>query len=681
MKSPRLILHIFLFSVIFNTTFAQLQSYKRGLASFDKGQYDLAIKELTKVTDIAATEKANLNSKIADAYRLTNRWVEAIPFYEKAFEAGFSSPEAHFHYAFALKSAGKYEQALKELENFITAKSSVKAFNDKALREINTLKMMDEIKKNQKSIEFKNLTQINTSGAEFSPLVRGDELIFTASRKGKVYANGLPFVGLYKAKFENGFTQLGKIEKFSDAVFDEERNEGTPTFSPDGKTMIFARGNTGKRKDRSPDVDLYISRYVDGSGWTEPAYVSASDSASWDGSPSFSRDGKTIYFASNRAGGMGGIDLYRVNMDASGRFGTPANLGKEINTAGDEMFPYVSEDGKLYFASDGHPGLGKLDIFQAIRTGGKITIENMGMPYNSNMDDFGLIFDKKGNQYFSSNRAGGAGDDDIYYYEAPKTEPDIAKNNDPTKDANGNPITPKDPNTDETNKAPELKKVNYFLAGTILNKNGNTSTAIDSATVKILDSDKQELVVEVKTDRNGKFGPVALMEDKDYIILAEKKNYLAKREDFSMTNRAIPQALLKKTVTDTTFYTSLNLDKIFVGVTFRVDNIYYDLDKWDIRPDAALELDKLVQTLKDNPTIKIELGSHTDNRASDAYNIKLSQRRAESAINYIVSKGIAAERLSAKGYGETQLIVKNAKTEDEHQINRRTEFKVVEIQN
>lgn len=666
------ILYIAAFLLLSNSVFAQLQLYKRGLASFEKGQYDLAIKDLAKVTNIAESEKANLNYKIAEAYRLSNRWIEAIPYYEKAFEAKLLIPEAHFHYAFALKAAEKYDQALRELQQFIDSKSTIKAFNEKAYREVNTLKIIGELKKKQTEITFKNLSQLNTSGAEFSPMIHGDELVFTASRKSKAYSNGLPYVGLYKARLARSMAELGKPEKFSEALFDEERNEGTPTFSPDGKTIIYARGNTGKRKDLSPDMDLYISRYVDGSGWTEPRYVSASDSASWDGSPAFSRDGKTLYFSSNRPGGLGGLDLYRVNMDASGRFGNPVNLGKEVNTAGDEMFPYVSEDGKLYFASDGHPGLGKLDLFIAVRSGGKITVENMGAPYNSNMDDFGLVMSKKGDIFFSSNRAGGTGDDDIYYYEAPqKTE--LAEN-DPGK----TPLIPI--NTPESNPK-EIKTVRYYLAGTIYTKNANNENVpLDSVRVKILTAGQDEPMTEIVTRKDGKFGPIGLQEDGDYVILGSKKNYLAKREDFSMNGRAIPQALLTKAITDTTFYTTLNLEEITLEKVFRVENIYYDLDKADIRSDAAIELDKLVQVLNDNPTIKIELGSHTDARATEVYNQRLSQRRAESAVNYIVSKGIDRARITAKGYGESELLIKNAKTEEEHQTNRRTEFKIIEVE-
>lgn len=664
------ILYIITFLLLSNGVFAQLQMYKKGLASFDKGQYDLAIKDLAKVTNIAESEKANLNYKIAEAYRLSNRWVEAIPYYEKAFEAKLLIPEAHFHYAFALKAAEKYDLALRELQQFIDSKSTIKAYNEKAYREVNTLRLIGEIKKKQTDITFKNLSSINTAGAEFSPVVLGDELIFTASRKSKTYSNGLPYVGLYKSRFARTMEEMSKPEKFSNAIFDEERNEGTPAFSPDGKTMIYSRGNTGKRKDFSPDMDLYISRYLNGTGWTEPSYVSASDSASWDGSPAFSRDGKTIYFSSNRPGGLGGIDIYRVNMDASGRFGNPVNLGKEINTAGDEMFPYVSEDGKLFFASDGHPGLGKLDLFVAIRSGGKITVENMGIPYNSNMDDFGLVMRKNGDIFFSSNRAGGKGDDDIYYYEAPKQ----------TELADVTPLIPIS-TPDSLGRPVDIKTVRYFLAGTIYTKNANNENIpLDSAIVKILATGQEEPLKEIVTQKNGKFGPIVVEADNDYVILGSKKNYLAKREDFSMYGRAIPQALLTKAITDTTFYTSLNLEEITLDKTFRVENIYYDLDKWDIRADAAFELNKLVQILVDNPTIKIELGSHTDARATEVYNLRLSQRRAESAVNYIVSKGIDRARITAKGYGESELLIRNAKTEDEHQTNRRTEFKIIEIE-
>lgn len=655
-------------------TNGQLKTYKKGLSSFESGYYDIAIKEFSKVKEIDETKKGELNFKIAESYRLSNRWIESIPFYEKAFEAGLVNNDAIFYLAYALKANEEYEKAKGYLQKYIDSKSTNKVLNERALRELNTLLLVTDIKTKKVDLEFKNLASVNTENIEFSGIVKDGYFIYSASKKDKVYSNGLPFLGIYKSKVSADFGTFGPAEPFSKNILDPDRNEGTPTFSPDGKIMIFARGNSGKRKDISPDVDLYISRFVTNEGWSEPKLVSASDSSAWDGSPAFSRDGKTVYFSSNRAGGSGGLDIYRVNMDASGRFGNPTNMGKAINTAGDEMFPFVSADGKLYFASDGHPGLGKLDLFVAVRSGGKTSVENLGLPYNSSMDDFGLSIDDSENIFFTSNRAGGKGNDDIYYYLAPaKPENEVVKTEDPNDPSNPNNNT-NDPNN--PNFKPVQKVANYFLEGIVK----GDKLALDSALVKVfkLDGGVEADFAEVFTV-NGKFGPIKMEEDEDYVILVEKSTFLTKREGFSMFGRSIPYPLLKKPITDTTFYTEINLDKLFIGKTFRLENIYYDLDKFDIRADAAVELDKLVQILKDNPQIKIELGSHTDTRGSDLYNARLSQRRAESVINYLAIKGISKERLTAKGYGETELIIQEAKNEEEHQTNRRTEFKVMEI--
>jgi peptidoglycan-associated lipoprotein len=658
------------FSALFGH--AQLKSYKKGLSSFESGYYDMAIKEFSKVKEIEDSKKGELNFKIAEAYRLSNRWVESIPFYEKAFQVGFVNNDANFYYAYALKANEEYDKAKVAFQKFIDSKSSNKVLNERALRELNTLLLISDIKTKKSELDFKNFSAINTQNIEFSGIVKDGYFIYSASKKDKTYSNGLPFLGIYKSKVSADFSSVGPAEPLSMNILDPDRNEGTPAFSPDGKIMIFARGNSGKRKDISPDVDLYISRNVPNEGWTEPKLVSASDSSSWDGSPAFSRDGKTIYFSSNRAGGSGGLDIYRVNMDASGRFGNPSNMGKAINTAGDEMFPFVSADGKLFFASDGHPGLGKLDIFVAVRSGGKTTVENLGLPYNSSMDDFGYSLDDAGNIFFTSNRVGGKGNDDIYYYLAPpKPVDELVKVNDPNDPNNPNNVDKNNPNSKSQ------KIVNYYLEGVV--KSDNVS--LDSALVKIykLDGGVESDFAEIFTQNNGKFGPVKMEEDEDYVLLVEKNTYLTKREGFSMYGRSIPYPLLKKAVTDTTFQTEISLEKLFVGKTFRLENIYYDLDKFDIRIDAAFELDKLVQILKDNPSIKVELGSHTDTRGSDLYNNRLSQRRAESVISYLAIKGISKERLTAKGYGETELIVQEAKNEEDHQINRRTEFKVLEI--
>ena len=645
-----------------------MQAYKDGVRKYDNGQFDLAIKDLKKA-EAANYEPVQTDFLIAQSYRRSNRPKDAIPYYKKALDAGLTDPEALFHYAYALKTTGQYAEAASQFSAFAKSPTSSKDLQDRALREIEILKITDRLSVTKPDIELKNIP-LNTSGAEFSPAVLGNELIFSSSKKDEVYTtNGQSMLGIYKVQISSDASATnGTPVLLSSAIFADKANESSPTFSPDGKTVIFARGNTGKAKD-SKNVDLYMSKNINGE-WTVPAMLPINDSLAYDMSPAFSRDGKTLYFASDRAGGSGGSDLYRTNIDASGRFSKPVNMGKDINTPGEEMFPYVAEGGKLYFASDGHPGLGKLDLFSATRSQGVISIENLGLPFNSPQDDFGLVFYqnlKKG--FFSSNREGGKGDDDIYYFSSPE-DPDttsIAKNDDPN-----DPLNPRNPNYVNG----KLKTVRYFLAGTVLS-NIPELTPVDSAIVHILPDTSDTQISQLVSGPAGKFGKQAVEEGKSYVLLVERKGYISKREPFSMDGKSIPPIFLTKALTDTTYEVTVKLDKLELNKTFVLDNIYYDLNKYNIRPDAAIELDKLVQILKDNPTMKIELSSHTDARASDAYNMTLSQNRAESAVEYLNTKGIDADRMVARGYGERELIIPNAKTEEEHQRNRRTEFTIL----
>lgn len=641
-----------------------MQAYKKGVRHYDAGEYNLALTQFEKAAS-GTIDPARLNYYIAESYRLSNRFGEAVPYYQKALDAKTTEPDARFNYAYALKSQGRYPEALDQLQQYVASapKTTPKPVLDKARREIETLRAIDLIARNKSMITLRNVGALNSANSEFAPVVRGDELIFTASRKQTTYKNnGQPMLGLYRTKLPQSPDETGTTaapaapEPFSTNVFQGDVNEGTPAFSKDGKMMVFARGNNGKRKG-GLDVDLYLSRLGENNTWSQPLRLPISDSTAWDGSPAFSGDSKTLYFASNRAGGAGGIDLYRTSIDASGRFGRPVNMGRDINTPGDELFPYVGPNARLYFASDGHPGLGKLDVFVATRSGGVTRVENMGQPINSPADDFGLIYTGEARGFMASNRTGGKGDDDIYFFqEGPAPDTTTIAQNPPA----------------------DTKTVRYFLAGTV-SANETPITPVDSARVRILDDATGQPIAEVTTGQGGTFGKYPLQEGKDYTILAERKGYLTRREPFTMQGKAIPPVFLTKAQTDTTFNVAILLDKATLNKTFVLENIYYDLDKFNIRPDAAEELDKLVTILKDNPTLKIELSSHTDARASDAYNNKLSQNRAQSAVEYIASKGIDASRMVAKGYGETRLIVKNARTEEEHQRNRRTEFKILEL--
>ncbi|MHA8097158.1 OmpA family protein [Aquirufa antheringensis] len=635
--------------------------FKKAKQNFEVGEYEWTIREVKPLAQRYYRAKET-NYFVAESYRLSNRIQYATPYYLIAKEKGYDDKNINLHLAYAAKANGKYADARKYLKEFIDSKPS-RELVVKAEIELDNLPAVEEYSKKPSPVKIQGLVG-NTNKAEFGPIKIGDELILTSSKKPLIYKNnGLPFLGLYKARLKSP-GEIEKLELFSANLLDANANEGTPAFSKDGNTMVFARGNSGKSKDPSPDVDLYISTKRDGN-WSTPERLAISDSIGWDGSPAFSRDGKTLYFSSNRRGGKGGLDLYRAPMDNSGRFGRPINLGSTINTRGNELFPYVSEDGKLYFSSDGHPSLGGLDLFVASRSGDEIQIEHLGVPINSVGDDFGLFLADSTQGYFSSNRVGGKGDDDIYYFESTGSED------------------------------------RWWSNEIMISESGEASkVALYHLRTQIVNARNKPIAkAKVGIKRNGEIQPVLFSNAEGYLDIidlnpadqisfnASKEKYLTKRSEFLMDGREIPKQLLKKELTDTTFDHKITLGLAEVGeeisALFDVNPIYYDLDKSNIRPDAAAELDKIVQVLKDNPAISIELGSHTDARASAGYNLKLSQRRAESAVKYIIEHGIEASRIKAKGYGETQLINGCSDgvdcSEEAHQENRRTEFKITDL--
>jgi outer membrane protein OmpA-like peptidoglycan-associated protein len=367
----------------------------------------------------------------------------------------------------------------------------------------------------------------------------------------------------------------------------------------------------------------------------------------WNSTPAFSSDGAELFFASNRPGGYGGIDLYKATKLANGDFGNAVNLGSTMNTAGNELFPRPTKDGKFFFASDGHPGFGKLDLFVAEKNQeGVQVIRNLGPSFNSQADDFGIFFTEYPKAGFiSSNRAGGKGDDDIYFFE---------------------------------DKTPKPKIVNVLLNVYTKEVKADGKEAILPQTrVVLYGGDKRQLGGDV-SNAQGRVR-FTLSPESEYSIIASRSGYFSKSFPYTTKGKTPDPATLIQEVTNITLDTTIVLDQLILEKAIVLDNIYYDLNKADIRPDAALELNKLVKILKDNPAIRIELSSHTDSRSSDEYNLTLSQQRAQAAVDYLVSQGIAADRMVAKGYGETKLLVPNAQTEEEHQTNRRTEFKVIEI--
>lgn len=627
---------------------ASCSAEKKAFKAFDHGKYQNSIDLYKKILSNNPNH-GRANYFIAESYRLSNRLKESEPFYARASGPGINADSIQFYHAQSLKANGKYGES-KALLEALAAKTDIPALKDRASAEIDGIAYLAKLDENPSYYKVKNLELINTPAAEYSPVFLNDELYFTSSRgNDKIYeATGTPFTDIYKVSSRGANVDLTTVAALPTGINSESINDGCLTFSPDGKTMIFAKGNSGKRKG-TLDVDLYISRYRN-NVWSEPIRININQPEAWDSAPAFSPDGRTLYFASNRKGGYGGTDLYSAQMDSRGRFSRVKNLGPEINTPGNENFPYVAEDAKMYFSSDEHPGYGGLDLFVVKRANGKTSIENLGQPVNSTGDDFALFLFRPDRGFFTSNREGGKGDDDIYTF---------------------------------INEDPNLKVVNYYLQGiTYTIDKDDKRQILPNTKVSILD-ESGEVMQDFVTGNDGKF-LFRVYENEDYNMVGESDGYLVKRQLYTTKGKSVDPSTFKDLVNNVILDTLLVLDKVEINKIFVLDNIYYNFNKHDIREDAALELDKLVQLLIDNPEIKIELGSHTDSIDDNAYNLQLSQRRAESAVRYIVQHGIAPDRLVAKGYGEERPIARNTNTDGTdnptgRQKNRRTEFKILEV--
>ncbi|MFZ5970115.1 MAG: OmpA family protein [Bacteroidota bacterium] len=621
---------------------------KKAAKNFRLGKYQNVINYYLNVI-----EKQPNNGKahyfVAESFRLSNRIKQAEPFYSKAGGPGINRDSVLFYHAKALQANGKYDEAREKLTELETnAKDEL--IRDRARKELEGLSYLSKLVEKPTYYKVKNLEAINTPFTEYAPAYLNGELYFASSRgNSRIYeASGTPFTDLYKAATRGANVDVNTIAPLPEGINAPNINEGGITFSPDGRTMVFAKGNSGKRKGTN-DVDLYLSRFRNGQ-WTQPQLININQPDSWESTPAFSPDGRTLYFSSNRKGGFGGLDIYSAQMDSRGRFGRVRNLGADINTAGDELFPYMAENGKLYFASDGHPGYGMLDLFVVNRTNGKTVVENLGQPINSTSDDFGIFLFRPDRGFFTSNREGGKGDDDIYTF---------------------------------VNEDPNLRVVNYYLQGiTYTTKPDSTLQVLPETRVSLLDQEGN-VMNDFETGNDGKF-LFRVYENENYTLIGESDGYLVKRQPYSMKGKSVPLESLKELVTNITLDTILVLDRLEKNKVFVLNNIYFDLDKYDIKPEAARELDKLVELLNDNPEIKIEMSSHTDSIASREYNLTLSQRRAESTVNYLVKKGIDPLRLVAKGYGEDRPIARNTNPDgtdnpEGRQRNRRTEFKILEI--
>jgi outer membrane protein OmpA-like peptidoglycan-associated protein/tetratricopeptide (TPR) repeat protein len=624
---------------------------------FEQLKYSKAIPLYKKAflnSDSLVKREATL--KLADCYRFVNDMAQASAWYERAVQYPDAEPINYFNMGTVFRSLANYfvaEQAFSKYEEKnptdIRAKFYVKYSHD-----VQAWSALPP------SAEIKNVVSINSTFSDFGPYFYKNGLIFASDRDVDLMNNSnyswtnFGYLDLYTAQplsnndFWNDFSEPVKLSR----QFNQAYHDGPASFTADLKEIFTTRtlkinARNDSIKSETDYLKIFYANISDEQNITYTAFPFNNDDYSV-GHPAISADGKKLIFASKMPGGYGLSDLY-VSERVNGKWSEPVNLGNVVNSFGNEVFPFLANDTTLFFASDGLLGLGGLDIYQTNLVKGKWSKPwNLKQPINSSLDDFSIVFDKsltKG--FFSSNRPGGKGSDDIYAF----------RNYHPVAD----PV-----------QAPEkkVKPVIPMISGFVKDK--KTMVPLDSATVFLLNTSSNEVLV-LKTNKEG-FFQTAVDKGVKYLAKAMKTNYF--NDCLNFTVPANDTTINLKTPRD------LLLEKYELNQVFVIDNIYYDLDKWFIREDAKPALDKLVGILKQYP-INVELGSHTDSRASFKYNITLSQKRANAAVEYLIASGIDAKRLTYKGYGETMLINKCADgvlcTEAEHQANRRTEFKIISI--
>lgn len=641
-------------AILFATVYAG-HAQKAKVAGADK-QYDRyayvdAITTYERVAERGYKDE-KMFQKLGNAYYFNAELEKAAKWYTELFAMNSEQdPEYYYRYSQSLKAVGDYAKADKMLEVF-----NKKSGNDQRAKLFEKNKdYLAEIKANSGRFDIED-AGINSAFSDYGSSFLGNKLVFASARdtggvSKKVFKwTNQSFTNLYSSEVNSN----GKLEapkKFNKKI-NSKFHESTPVFTKDGKTMYFTRNNflDGKKGNDSQKVTLLklYKAILEEGEWKNVTELPFNSNQYSVAHPALSIDDKTLYFASNMPGTLGQSDLFKVSINNDGSYGTPENLGKNINTEGRETFPFISGDNELYFATDGRPGLGGLDIYVTkIGTNNSFSdVQNIGSPVNSANDDFALLIDSQSrNGFFTSNRSGGKGYDDIY-------------------------------------KFTETRKLacEQILKGLITDS--ETNLILPLAKVSLFD-EKFQLLKETTADVNGtyRFDVVC---GKVYYIRGEKTDYETKEATIT-----IPKILGESDL-------PLALDKrikaITVGTdlakTLNIPIIYFDLDKSFIRKDAAFELEKVLAVMKQYPKIKIDVRSHTDCRQTAKYNEALSDRRAKSTIAWLIKNGIQASRLTGKGYGESQLVNdcgceptnKSNCTEQQHQANRRSEFIIVSME-
>jgi peptidoglycan-associated lipoprotein len=603
---------------------------RKGDEYYDNLAYSNAIKHYEKLYE--KNKDCRVEHNLADSYLRTGRITDAEQIYARVVTRKEPAASDYLNYGKVLMSVAKHQEAIPWIEKYL-------AFNDKDVVAKMMLAACKSVNERYRDTTLFELNPVETGdfANSFSVVEYREGIVFTADKEvfppGKrAQWTGNSYLNLYymEKDAQGNWLPAQALQGDITGPF----HDGPATFSKDGNTVYFTRSNYFRRQLKTNDqnvsnLKIFKARLVDGKWKNLEEFPYNSDDYSV-GHPTLSHDGKTLYFVSDMPGGLGGTDMYKSTF-VDGKWSKPENLGSTVNTRGNEMFPYIHEDGSLYFSSDAHNSMGGLDVFISYesKNGQWAAPENLNYPVNSVRDDFSFSINKEtATGFVTSSRA----DSDKIY---------SVKKNAPT----------------------------FQLFGFARKK--GTQIPVEGVTVEITDSETYE-VIKMVSGKDGKF-QMKLGSEKMYLLLCTKIGCFTRTDNISTKGLKYSE----------NFYADFEVEDIVIDKPIVLENIYYDFDKWNIRPDAALELDKFVKLLKDNPQIVVELGSHTDSRGADNYNLVLSDRRAMSAVYYLIKQGIDPFRLSWKGYGETQLVNKCANgvpcSEEEHQQNRRTEFRVKKI--
>lgn len=695
---------------------------KRGRVKLEKGNHYYNLFMFEKATRLYKKYHSKnpddffVVSRMADMYRIRGMHAEAADWYSKAVTMEGAEPIHTYHYAQSLRSIGNYPEAEKQYRRYAELNP-----NDSRGTEIAFgLSDIARFYKDSSRYFIKNVYELNTDKADYSPTWYKNGLAFvSAGQKGKIDTrwSGQNFFDLYFAEYDTITKRFSQTKLFGNRI-ESDYHEGPATFDSTFTKMIFTRNNVIKRAKKSEEgiikLNLFQSERT-GEEWGKVTRLPFNSTEYSCGHPTMTKDGRLLIFASDMPGGLGGQDLYYVEYKAES-WSEPVNLGPSINTPGDEVFPFLHEDGTLVFASDARAGLGGLDIYLAQKTGDKKwgNVQNIGAPINSRFDDFGLIYNQeKTKGYFTSNREGGKGDDDLYYFDntrfrlkvfvydkntgigIEKAWVSVVENTDTIKrletDKDGRETVKLEYGKSYTFKAGKQGyRSNYVVINTReFNANEDVRIPLQQGVVlealvvdKVTQKPIENAVVTIQHETLGSDSAITKSNGISYFRLKIDQNYKATADKFGYFLTS-PQYISTINISENqdTLRVKLELNYLAAGAIVKLENIYYDFDKYNIRKDAAEELDRLVDLMKKYPKMKIEMRSHTDSRGSDAYNLTLSNNRAKSAAQYIVKKGIDKSRIVYKGYGETLPVnhcTNNVPcSEEEHQLNRRTEFKVL----